>query len=156
MLRKLSPILLVFCIMCAGFLSGCDEAAVLEVTFNMPDSDMIMGREITGYKIQVIDPVTTDVIVEVEGVPGEVIVQTVVIPCEYVLVNVVAFSYADVVVEVDDQVDVLVGVHSGCEVVVDVNVVVETGATTVDVMVDCPGADVSVDVDVPMPSPEDE
>lgn len=156
MFRKLSPILLVCCILFAGLFSGCDEAAVVEVTFNMPDAQMIMGQEITGYKIQLVDPITTDVIVEVEGVPGEVIVQTVVIPCEYVFVNVVAFNYADVVVEVDDEVDVLVGVHSGCEVAVDVNVVVETGATTVDVAVDCPGADVIVDVDVPAPPAEDE
>lgn len=151
MVKKFSLIALVCVFMSAFLFFGCDGG-----TTGCGDTVKELGIDLTnlpeglGAIIEIVDPITSEVLVTQEGIPGEVNVVTIVDPtAKKVVVNVKVFDITTTDVIVDEE-SVLVNVSVTSKCIVNVNVDVQDATgVKVDVTVDCPSTDVGVDVDVP-------
>lgn len=154
MIKKTVTAMFIFLALCAFSLVGCENPGEGGMGCDRPTNyqeleialpPISLDTPAVKYMIELTEPISANVIVTKEGLPGQTLVFVLVDPQPRVNVKVTAFDYADVLVDVAELVVVNVDVMGG-KVVVDVVVDPATGKTNVDVHVE-DKVDVDVDVD---------
>lgn len=154
MIKKTGLISLICVVLAAFLLFGCDSGSsgkkqtIKEVEVDLCDLDVDVD-----VTIEIVDTVTMELIVAVEGIPGEINVVAFVDPgCKKVDVKVTVFDKAHAGVVLNKETFTLdISVDLICKLVLDVDKDFG-GGSSFDFSLDCPILpDVDVDLDVDLP-----